>query len=1227
MTGKDVDFLFDLIRSQLSRLEKESTSAANGRADIQTLEKAFKFYALLNDLFCATKAVRALGEMNVDFDGVNHHIESMTSGSFAREIITLLSHRMTPLFALAELEKRPPNAGEADRGALYRISAEGEFLLQHSNPRTKFPLVTPPPRWPEAESLAEFLTAVKTTCDDALLLYEDSFQYITTRDPRFLRTDDVSRVFGREQAGEFARFSGLYMNSRTFVSSIADSTSIEFLQDASKALRESGNVESMTLDGESEIMMALRGLAEELVTRDSEHLAGLRKLVDSQKTRVALQLYVRSLGEADSLCSLFAPDAPVRAEWDLLNEFALETAPAVRRLETLIRGICETKDVVMDPIPDVSTLNIIFDTSGAPNGNACNAIIADPPDYLQDFAVRLKAFGIWMDAIRKNISESGIRLGCSQLDSTSDVGSAASALSKCTTSITDAFGTIGAPGLEEAFTQCQALVRRLCRGAPEQTLQRATERVTHLYDATGSTRIESITLEFGELKEDMRLLLLAAANYGYDVKQCAGNTRPGICAARILIEKSARWKAFKEMANALNKTFTAVGTYSAEGIGALTQLAKETSASIPPFGEACTGLIRRIELNRDLVRADDENLIRLRDELYEPPEGWKNEKLVDRTHIDLLISAADRAKNACRRRLPPGQTGGVLQLVLELPDGVSGPGDTQSCPELVRLVCGEDRDATHAQTLVAELLHRAQKNKVADVSELLADHKDEKAVLDAMIHYANAASTPARVVTTTVRGRSGAEALQRILATIDLTARNIESASSTLFAHETQPDPARPEPKIVELSRDSRAIHADAMGLSEKVHDALHIPKIPPKPVETLVAQLLRERKTPPDCQKEREELQVKIEVAEDDSKRLEASLAEKETLLRKQTNDLRASESRIDALEREVRACREDDSKERIPDLTAELERCRRDRETVKASARRNLESMRSDLRNAQDETARERLVLSQREKEIATLLRDSTSERKMAEASQNDLRARLKACEEDASSQHDPGVIESLRQELHNCETEIEDLKKTHDTLTVTLAKTQAEKEAFERRHAESAAQQGALASALQRVDALSRQEREGREELLRKVLQAVKGGAETKLAKKHLDKHMRTKARQGAVYQTRGDLDAAVGRYVRDQGGSHVTVFGPDTLEDELRGLPVFLVCPSNNVPPPDWKDRKVLFVSKEGLISNVLKALREERGRTEVDFLLTEDDLRKLPEGGLRTLRDIAARSRK
>ncbi|GAQ93191.1 hypothetical protein KFL_013530010, partial [Klebsormidium nitens] len=442
-----------------------------------------------------------------------------------------------------------------------------------------------------------------------------------------------------------------------------------------------------------------------------------------------------------------------------------------------------------------------------------------------------------------------------------------------------------------------------------------------------------------------------------------------------------------------------------------------------------------------------------------------------------------------------------------------------------------------------------------------------------------------------------------------------------------QPDPARPEPKIVELSRDSRAIRADAIGLSEKVHDALRIPKISPKPVETLVAQLLRERKTLPDCQKEREELQVKIEIAEDDSKRREASLAEKETLLRKQTNDLRASESRIDALEREVRACREDDSKERIPDLTAELERCRRDRETVKASAQRNLESMRSDLRNAQDGTARERLVLSQREKEIETLLRDSTSERKMAEASQNDLRARLKACEEDVGSQHDPGVIESLRQELHNRETEIEDMKKTHDTLTETLAKTQAEKEAFERRHAESAAQQGALASALQRVDALSRREIEGREELLRKVLQAVKGGAEAKLAKKHLDKHMRTKARQGAVYRTRGDLNAAVGRYVRDQGGSHVTVFGPDTLEDELRGLPVFLVCPSNNVPPPDWKDRKVLFVSKEGLISNALKALREERGRTEVDFLLTEDDLRKLPEGGLRTLRDIAARSRK
>jgi hypothetical protein len=903
-----------------------------------------------------------------------------------------------------------------------------------------------------------------------------------------------------------------------------------------------------------------------------------------------------------------------------VNAFALETAPAIRRLETSIRVLCEkSKDVVMDPIPDVSTLNIIFDASGAPNGNACNAIIANPPDYLEDFAVRLKAFGIWMEAVRKNISQAGIRLGCSQLDSTSDVGGAAFALSKCATSITYAFEKIGAPGLDQAFTQCQALIRRLCAGALEQTLERATERVTHLYDATGSTRIDSITLEFGELQEDLHLLLLAAANYGYDVKQCTEKTRPGTCAARILIEKSERWKAFKEMANALNKTFTAVGTYSAEGINALEQLAKETSASIPPFGKAFTSLVRRIELNRDLVRADDEKLIRVRDELYDPPEGWKDEKLVDRTHIDLLISAAERAKNACWRRLPPGPTSGVLQLVLDLPDGVSRP----ICPELVRLVCGEDRDATHAQTIVAELLHRAQKNKVADVSELLADHKDEKAVLDAMIHYANAASTTARVVATTARGKSGAEALQRILAMIDLIAKNIHSASITLFVDKTQPDPARPQPKIVELDQDCRSIYDDAKVLSDKVHDALNIPRIPPKPVETLVEQLLRERKTLP----EREELQVKLEVAEDGSKRREASLAEKETLLEKQTHDLRASKSRINALEGDLHACRDDDSKERIPDLTAELGRCRRDRETVRASAQRNLESMRSELLDAQAETARERLVLSQREKEIANLLRDSTLEREMAEASKNDLRARLKACEEDASSQHDPGVIETPRQELRSRETEIDHLRKAHDALTKTLAKTQAEKEAFKQRDAESAARQGALASALQRVEALGWREREGRGELLRKVLQAVKGGAEAKLAKKHLDKHMRTKARQGAVYRTRGDLDAAVGRYVRDQGGSHVTVFGPDSLEDELRGLPVYLVCPSDNVPPSDWKDRKVLFVSKEGLRSNALKALRGERGRTEVDFLLTEDDLRKLPEGGLRTLRDIAARSRK
>ena len=1228
MTGNDVDSLLDLIRSQLSRLVDESKSAANGGADIQTLEKAYRFYALLNDLFCVTKAVRALGEMNVDFDDVNRHVESMTSGSFVRGIITLVAHRMTPLFALAELEKRPHSAAEADRGALYRISAEGEFLLQHTKPRPNLPLVTPPPRWPEAESFAEFLTAVKEACDDALLLYEDSFQYITTRNSRFIRTDDVNRVFGRESAGEFARFSGLYMNARIFVRSIADSTSIEFLQDASKALHEPGSVESMTVDGESEIMTALRGLAEELITRDPEHLAGLRKLVDAQKTRVALHRYIRSLGEADSLCSLFAPDAPIGAERDLVNAFALETAPAIRRLETSIRGLCEeSKDVVADPIPDVSTLNTIFDTSGAPNGNACNAIIANPPDHLEDFAVRLKAFGTWMDAVRKNISQAGIRLGCSQLGATSDVGGAASALSECATSITDAFGTIGAPGLDQAFTQCQALVRRLCAGAPEQTLERATERVTHLYDATGSTRIDSITLEFGGLKEDLRLLLSAAANYGYDVKQCTENTRPGTCAARILIEKSGRWKAFKEMANALNKTFTVVGTYSAEGIIALEQLAEETSASIPPFGKAFTSLVRRIELNRDLVRADDEKLIRLRDELYEPPEGWKDEKLVDRTHIDLLISAAERAKNACRRRLPTGPKGGVLQLALDIPDGVSSPGDAPSCPELVRLVCGEDRDATHAQTIVAELLHRAQKNKVADVSVLLADHRDEKAVLDAMIHYANGASTQARVVATTARGKSGAEALQRIFATTDLIAQNIHSAYTTLFVEKTQPAPAaRPQPKIVELNQDSRSIYDDAKVLSDKVHDALNIPRTPPKPVETLVEQILRERKTLPDCQKEREELQVKLEVTEDGSKRREASLAEKETILRKQTHDLRASKSRIDALEGELQACRDDDSKERIPDLTAELGRSRRDRETVRASAQRNLESMRSELLTAQAETARERLVLSQREKEIATLLRDSTLEREMAEASKNDLRARLKACEEDARSQHDPGVIESLRQELRSRETEIEDLKKTHDALTETLAKTQAEKEAFEQRDAESAARQEALASAQQRVDALSRREREGREELLRKVLQAVKGGAEAKLAKKHLDKHMRTRARQGAVYRTRGDLNAAVGRYVRDQGGSHVTIFGPDSLEDELRGLPVYLVCPSNNVPPQDWKDRKVLFVSKEGLRSNALKALREERGRTEVDFLLTENDQRKLPEGGLRALRDIAARSR-
>jgi hypothetical protein len=302
MTGNNVESLFDLIRSQMSRLVEESTSAANGRVEIQTLEKAYRFYALLNDLFCVTKAVRALGKMNVDFDDVNHHIESMTSGSFVREIITLVAHRMTPLFALAELKKRPPSAAEADRGALYRISAEGEFLLQHSKPRPNLPLVTPPPRWPEAESFAEFLTAVKEACDDALLLYEDSFQYITTRNSRFMRTNDVTQVFGRESAGEFARFSGLYMNSQTFVRSIADSTSIEFLQDALKALHESGNVESMTLDGESEIMAALRGLAEELTNRDPEHLSGLQKLVGSQKTRVALHRYIRSLGEADLLC-------------------------------------------------------------------------------------------------------------------------------------------------------------------------------------------------------------------------------------------------------------------------------------------------------------------------------------------------------------------------------------------------------------------------------------------------------------------------------------------------------------------------------------------------------------------------------------------------------------------------------------------------------------------------------------------------------------------------------------------------------------------------------------------------------------------------------------------------------------------------------------------------------------------------------------------------------------
>lgn len=443
------------------------------------------------------------------------------------------------------------------------------------------------------------------------------------------------------------------------------------------------------------------------------------------------------------------------------------------------------------------------------------------------------------------------------------------------------------------------------------------------------------------------------------------------------------------------------------------------------------------------------------------------------------------------------------------------------------------------------------------------------------------------------------------------------------------------------------------------------------------------------DCQGAKKAQAATIAKLESSAEETARAIAVKEAALESTTRRLAEIEAKAYGLEAELKACK-DAGVDIAPDyrLQEALRKCREERDACRAersSAVTELEDLRRSAAECVNARTTQGATIAKLESSLTALaakaraletglvakeIEIEATKRLLADAQATatrtnaELGEKLKECQEAGAGEVDAEQIEGLSEQLRECRVESErrqtallaagrernDLLRGADDLRGELEKTKVEIQMLQARRREGGEWRAAaermereLSKLRRSLDAISgrglgaarpdadARRKADRAEKLREHLAEMGGGrpGERRVLETLLRRLQRSPDGKGAIYRTQGSIWSATARFVREQGGSRVFVFGPaEPLAGPLTGLPATLVTPRRPILPQEaWTGGNLLFVGMPALTPAAREALKSAMkgagGRPKVSFLLTTAEVEDLSKADRRLLRGIVS----
>jgi hypothetical protein len=828
-----------------------------------------------------------------------------------------------------------------------------------------------------------------------------------------------------------------------------------------------------------------------------------------------------------------------------------------------------------------SGLYELFDSSGAPDPTAAHRILLSAPESRERLSKLLRRFRTWSEDFHRKLATARSRLV------PGDGASARLDWSGLATEIVKAIDT-NAKRLRRAtlvaattLPQLVAAVERgkeanrrvvalVCANLPAPAAvgpQDAIRRMEHLYAETGLKSIDEIVHDHGKLVEGIDEILRNLGTYGFDKTNCSGDKRNADCAIRFLRTNSVRFLASGGVLEKIGEAFDSRGVLVRAAIPALKEHIRSKVGDDDGFKRRCKDLAAKLELCAGMAHGSDRDLVTLQNTLYAEPGLWKFNYKVLPEEIKFLLESTRNVRGRCLTRLGRGDAATPLSpettLLTLTPQVLNARGGAPIALECPGLV-----------SLVCGTDMRTAADAEAHVNALLIETGQNNvagatALLreldgDVAMGYGAPEKLDTRSTVDFLKGRRDLyHDARRVVEYLQATvSRAVRPPTLT-----TQTASIAMQ-HVMAVSDGIVRISGDLESAARMLFDGT--PPAPPHnpgPVPPMLTQLsgVAVRTTAGAAR-----LRV----------RLTGALG---------VDPAQTVESLVNTASRRLA-----NGGQQIANLTTE-----------KTKLENSLKMIEADMLERQRR------------------LQGSESQLREADASLKRAGDELKACQDAGGGAGDAERVRGLEAsladyraarddfaaEIVRCRDEWNKMYRDHEIQTLELAKVM------------EAEYEGARAADAERLRKGAEKERALREQIAR----LKEGRVERKIAEAQLGRLCRVRDGRGAIYRAEGDLGVATARYVRDQGGSHVFVFGPSSLASDLARLPAATLIDEGSLGPPRWAWSKgnMLFVGLSGLTPNVMNRLEDESRRARVSFLLTDRDIDRLSKKERRGLRNLAA----